>query len=173
MDPAFETALRKAWSRKTCWGGCRDQYPADGSNPSFGNCVVSVLALWADRDFRGKVTPCLCREPETNVPIWHFQLVDGKEISDPTAGQFKPGTEMTSISPRDPRFPAMMAPFFDPLVDADLRRSLSILLSRMETLGGYKSKYDADKIVDRMQEKTSVALRFRRPRAPSSASPNP
>ncbi len=130
-------ALQKAWCADTCWNGCKSGYPADGSNPSFGNCFVSTLAAWADRGFQDRVILCTFTQPGMDGEGWHFQLgtPEGTTI-DPTYQQFDDGVNVKQLPATDPMHKAVAwGSIFEPNEEASLRERLNLLLERMEYKG--------------------------------------
>jgi hypothetical protein len=159
LNPDFVAALEKAWCAETCWNGCRDGYPADGSNPAFGNCFVSTLAAWADRGFQDEIIPCTFREPGAASDGWHFQLRSEGVTIDPTFQQFNDGVAVKQLPPGDPMHNIVaFGSIFDPAEEASLRERLALLIRRMDTEGGYKLSHTAGAIVDRLKQRFAYVV---------------
>lgn len=157
LNPQFVEALQKAWCADTCWGPIRGQYPQDGSNPAFGNCLVSTLAAWADGGFEDDIIPCLFLEPGMTQDGWHFQLETENGTVDPTFQQFKEGVVLQQLPPDHPMHKTVVqGSLFDKAEEASLRQRLALLLDRMSA-AGYDIDYTADRIVDHAKEHFAYA----------------
>jgi hypothetical protein len=161
LKPGFVRALSQAWGYDTCWEECKDRYPAHDpqSNPSFGNCLVSTLAAWADRGFKDFIVPGLAYELDRMSPGWHFRLsaAEGKEI-DATWQQFDELAFFVALKPGDRLHTQLvLGSFFDADEEAGLRRRLALLLERMEEKG-YRVGVSADDIVDRALRELSYVF---------------
>lgn len=150
LDPVFVEAMQPAWSAETCWGGCKDDYPENrDENPSFGNCLLTTLAAWADRDFIDDVVPCYVTD-STMKNAWHFILRIGTVDVDPTAQQFKRGYERTELASGSQDFEDVIyGSFFEPGEHKSLIERLDLLLEGMQE-AGYQTKYSAQEIVQRL-----------------------
>ena len=148
LAPAFMQALEKAWCLETCWPQIRTSYSAQ--NPSYGNCLVSVLAAWADRGFKDTIMPGLALY--LGQQTWHFRLMDLGTPIDPTWQQFKHGTYFQAAPSGLPvHRKIIQGSLFDTEENADLRIRLGRLLANMENYG-YQAPYTADEVVDRMEK---------------------
>ena len=73
----LELALRKSWSRQTCFRRLKEDWSPD--NPAVGQCTVTALVV--QDCFGGKILYC-----KHHTHCWN-KLPDGREI-DITRGQF-------------------------------------------------------------------------------------
>jgi len=148
LAPAFMQALEKAWCVETCWPQIRDSYSAQ--NPSYGNCLVSVLAAWADRGFKDTIMPGLALY--LGQQTWHFRLMDLNTPIDPTWQQFKQGTYFQAVPSGLPVHHRIIeGSLFNAAENTDLRQRLNMLLSRMKD-HGYEAPCTADEIADRAEQ---------------------
>lgn len=169
LNPPFVKAMQKAWSRETCWEGCAHEYDRyKGKNPAFGNCLVTVLAAWADENFLDHVNPALAQvgSHPPRAPVWHFNLNRMRDgmydyIIDPTLHQFPPRTPIESV----PRYGATAAihnrmiyeSFFEPAARASLEKRLTLFIERLYTEGGYKLFRTPKEILQKLDEKFAYA----------------
>ncbi len=149
MPRPFWDALQKSWARESCWPPMQPAW--SGDNPASGNCLVSVLALWAETGFTGKIIPVLAQQPDKPSPDWHFQIESTGTI-DPTCQQFAHGTEMKTVPPDDLMYKTMIeGSVFDEVENKSLRARLRVLLQNLQE-NGYTASTSANETVDRLEQ---------------------
>lgn len=159
LDADFVVAMQEAWCKKTCWGPIAGDYPANKeTNPSFGNCFVTILAAWADRGFQDEIVASFVYEPGNDNPAWHFRLgiqtSEGRVLVDPTRQQFGESAEFQELTESHEMYDTVIfGSIFDPEENEQLRVRLALLLERMKTLGGYDVHHSAEDILHRLSGK--------------------
>jgi hypothetical protein len=160
-------AFQKAWSRETCWEGNAAEYA--GQNPSLGQCLVSVLAAWADGGFTDIIQPVLVQADihPPRAPAWHFNLHRSRlslyeyDI-DPTYQQFPRGSRFETMyrlgATHALYFKMIYESFFEPAARESLERRLSLFIQRLETEGGYTLKKSPEEILTRLDHAFSHVL---------------
>ncbi len=176
LHPGFFEALQKSWSYQACYDGCKQDYPEDGrQNPSYGNCFVSSLVIWAANNFHGDILPCFAREPEViyqGDPPWHFQLfvqlpddqgTIAEKLIDTTFQQFRPGTMVEQLAQGNPDYAKMIyVSVYEPKENGRLRERLQILLNDLKTNGfelrdHLGAEISANDIVNRLEQRFDFA----------------
>lgn len=147
----FIDAMQFAWCREVCWPGCLDTYPESREdNPSSGACLVTVLHIWADHNFKDELVPGLMHIPGRDLGVWHFRMrIDGEDV-DPTWQQAPAGTTFEETGPDHPFYPIIMTGCF--FEDETLEPRLRILLEKM-VRHGFKPEphHTVENIMDRLE----------------------
>jgi len=132
-------ALEKAWCKETAYPLCQDEY--DEKHPSWGNCFVSSIVIWAEDNL--PLVAGIVDMP-SQKGIWHWR----NTTADATWQQFDKG----SVFYR-PRFAAPSDAQYQEIVvesvfnDETLLPRLALLMDRMEKRGGYEMETSAQDIV--------------------------
>ncbi|MFA7277185.1 MAG: hypothetical protein WC043_10340 [Pseudobdellovibrionaceae bacterium] len=78
LNTKFITALKNSWDEAAIWPGCKKDYRATISHPSFGQCLVGTLAAWeAHGGTEKRFTLCPGTAFGPLLPpegVWHFRL---------------------------------------------------------------------------------------------------
>jgi hypothetical protein len=150
VPEALLQALRKSWSRESCWVPMQPDW--NQGNPALGNCLVSVLAVWAETGFKGKIIPDLAQQFGKGNPDWHFHIeLDGQPV-DVTRQQFAARTQITPLKETEQMYGVLVrGSFFDAGENQSLRERLQVLLTKMQE-NGYSPTHSADAIVDRLEQ---------------------
>ena len=143
-------ALRAAWCEATAYPENRDQY--DQKDPSWGNCFVSSLAVWAVQG--GKLIPGEVDMPSQDG-IWHWRNeLDGwghhtpEVVVDATWQQFEEGAKF------HPGYNGRQREIIEGSVftDETLLPRLTLLLERMEEATGYTVDMSAEEIIAKARD---------------------
>jgi hypothetical protein len=162
LAPELIKALEKAWCYETCADTFKNQY--SNRHPSYGNCFVSSLIIWADNNYKDKFVPCYIFEPDQeDNPIWHIFLErthqDKMVHIDITRKQFMPGYKLKTLKKQSTEHDEFI---YKSLFETEERKSitlrLSILLERLRTLGGYNTPYSAEEIIEKISSEYDYIL---------------
>ncbi|HRQ61655.1 MAG TPA: hypothetical protein PLO23_09140 [Alphaproteobacteria bacterium] len=165
LKQAFVQAMQKAWCAQTAWEGLAESYDSK-LNPARGQCLVTVLAAWADLDFRDRIVPALAR-PDSRSPSgeWHFFLNHvrpGFDLNiDPTVQQYGWSPDVWALErvslENALHMEVICGSFFEAKARESLERRLSLFIERLESEGGYKLAYSAADILARVDHVFSYA----------------
>jgi len=157
IDPGLVKALRAAWCKETAYPPCREVY--DQKHPSWGNCFVSALVIWAVQG--GELLIGTVDMPSERG-LWHFRnLVPagrfGEVQVDATWEQFEDGSEFHRVTPlmRDNFKEMMVEAIWN---DDTLLPRLTLLIGRMRD-EGYEVGRTPQDILDELHETYRYLLR--------------
>lgn len=159
IKPDLLEALEKAWCKETAYPEFQTNY--DEKHPSWGNCFVSALVIWA---VQGGELLFGVVDTKKDKGLWHVRnyLNGTSELggvqADTTWWQFGEGSIFQTVNPD------LSPDLFKRIIvgsvyeDESLEKRLSLLIENMKEKAGFDEGLDAKKIISALRDEYEYVL---------------